>query len=277
MPELETQQLDALFDCDDAFAELGAPQPGDAALLERTIVSSMAAAPSSAAMGASGGLSVTWWVAIITGIVGIVVAMAWPSSGDPIAKNPSAAEDVLPPVVDAPASAADAAEPSEVAAPSIAAPVANIAPPVTVVESPVPVPKDSAPAPVRPQRTAAELLEQANAARKAGRAARALSLYGQLFKAYPRSREAQTARVSAGRLHLDQGKSKAALSQFRKYLSAAPRGSLAEEAAAGRATALGRLGRAEAERDAWIELLDKHPGSVHSARAKKRVAELSGD
>lgn len=273
MSEQETQQLDALFDCDDAFSELGAPQAGDAALLERTIGSSMAAAPTGAAMGASGGLSATWWSAIIAAMVVVVVALAWPSPDVPTENASSPVEEVAPPVVDAHAPEAEASEPRVATSPPPVASVSSTVPPASVVEPPVPV----APVPARPQRTAAELLEQANAARKAGRTPRALSLYGQLFKAYPRSREAQTARVSAGRLHMDGGKPKAALSQFRKYLSAAPRGSLAEEAAAGRATALGRLGRAEAERDAWTELLEKHPGSVHSARAKKRIAELSGD
>lgn len=273
MSEMGTEEVEGLFDCGDAFEELGAAQPGDAALLERAIGNSMAAVPTATAVTASAGMSTASWFAILAAVIGLVVVIAWPF-GDKGEDSP--ALESAPVVIEAEASAAAPDRRTELV-PTAPRGGATDPPTPAVRDEPAGVAQPPVTPPARVKRTAAQLLEQANAARKEGRAARALTLYGQLSKAFPRSREAQTARVSAGRLYLERGKPKAALSQFRKYLSAAPRGSLAEEAAAGRATALGRLGQTAAERDAWTELLDKHPGSVHSARAKKRISELSSD
>lgn len=276
MGERGTPSLETLLDCDDAFAELGAPQPGDDALLNRAIGSTMSAAPTGAVAAASGGLSTSAWLALLAALAGVIAVLVWPGAQP---------EDVVrEPVIEADAELQPEPTPSPQPAVATPEPAAAAAVPQPRAGEPSPLSADSIPAtkgsaalPARARKSAAELLELANTARGARRPARALSLYKRLFDEYPKSREARTARVSAGRLHLDQGKPKAALAQFKKYLSAAPRGSLAEEAAAGRAMALGRLGRAKAERDAWTQLLDEHPGSVHSARAKKRISELSED
>ena len=51
-------------------------------------------------------------------------------------------------------------------------------------------------------------------------------------------------------------------------------GTLAEEARVGRALALQKLGRRAEEREAWTQLLLRHPHSVQEERARARLQEL---
>jgi TolA-binding protein len=100
-------------------------------------------------------------------------------------------------------------------------------------------------------------------------------LYRELADLFPGTREEVTSRVSLGRLLLDRmGNPGRALQLFESYLSAAPDGTLAEEARLGRALCLGRLGRSDEERGAWEDLLASHPDTVHQARARARLEEL---
>lgn len=298
----EQDDMDALLDCQPAFDALAAPRAEDAALLQRAIAATVDAGPGpGGGSTAAGGLPNALWLALAAGLIAVVAVVTWgrgdASTGRESAMGGAASFADSAPTDGAPAAGASAegelgaAGPDEIAStvkartdksaanddvsvqrlpsPKAAEPSVTIPPPPAEATSDSPR-KPRAP----PSLSAAQLLEQANQARRASEARRALALYDRLFRQYPRSREATTARVSAGRLYLDQGKGRAALKQFRKYLSAEPRGSLAEEAAAGQALALGKLGDTAAELNAWQTLLDKHPGSVHATRAKRRIAEL---
>jgi TolA-binding protein len=121
----------------------------------------------------------------------------------------------------------------------------------------------------------AELFARANDARRANDTKGAIALYEELQSKFPDSREASTSRVALGRLLLDRaGDPTRARALFSGYLDRDPAGPLAEEARVGRALAAMRLGDGEGERVAWQELLERHPGSVHAARARQRLSEL---
>lgn len=117
--------------------------------------------------------------------------------------------------------------------------------------------------------TASSLFERASAARRQGRAGEAAALYQELQARFPRSSEAQLAVVLMARAHLDQGNAAAALAGFDAYLRGG--GALREEAMAGRALALGRLGRTAEEQQAWSALLAAFPRTSYAALAEKRL------
>jgi TolA-binding protein len=127
--------------------------------------------------------------------------------------------------------------------------------------------------------TASRLFAEANARRKSGDTASARKLYAELERRFPGSPEAQVSSASLGRLLLERaGDPAGALEQFDRLLSH-PSGSmaqpaLAEEALFGRATALMRMGRAADEKQTWLELLGRFPGSVYAARARERLRAL---
>ena len=73
---------------------------------------------------------------------------------------------------------------------------------------------------------------------------------------------------------LTEGPTRDALASFDSYLATSPNGTLAEEALVGRAAALMRLGRRDAERESWTRLLREHPDSVQGQLARRRLAEL---
>jgi len=136
-------------------------------------------------------------------------------------------------------------------------------------------PKPSIEAPAADTLGPAELFARANDARRAGETTRAVSLYEQLQSEFPDSREASTSRVALGRLLLDRtGEPGRARALFDRYLERDPTGPLAEEARVGRALAFMRLGDRDAERAAWREVLERHPGSVHAERARQRLGAL---
>lgn len=123
----------------------------------------------------------------------------------------------------------------------------------------------------------ADLFSDANAARRTGDVGKAVELYRTLATRYPDAPEAHASRVTLGRLLLDkQGDVAGALAQFDAYLgSSSSDRALAEEARLGRALVFSRQGRQEEERRAWQELLDRHPNSLHAARARERLRALA--
>ncbi|HEX6273531.1 MAG TPA: tetratricopeptide repeat protein [Polyangiaceae bacterium] len=121
--------------------------------------------------------------------------------------------------------------------------------------------------------TAAELFRAGNAARHAADFPRAKRLYSELIQKYPTSEEASVARVSLGKLLLAKGDTTAAEHEFRQYLKSG-RGQLAEEALVSRAHSLQKLGRTDAERTTWQQLLADYPDTVYSAEAEARLRVL---
>ena len=122
---------------------------------------------------------------------------------------------------------------------------------------------------------AAELLARAELARAARRFNEASGLYQELAGRFPDARETMVARVLDGQLLLDNLNDPArALARFERYLANEPTGTLAEEARVGRARALANLDRRNDERAAWLDLLARHPRSVHASLARARLAAL---
>lgn len=181
---------------------------------------------------------------------------------------------------------AAAQEPSGPARAPAPVPVIESAPAISVDDLPSAPPRPSVSGsgaaaahaePPAAHATAAELFHDANAARRAGEIARAIELYKALLARHAGTPEAAASRVSLGRLLLDrQGDTAGALAQFDAYLEGASSDrSLAEEARLGRALVFQRQGNQVEERRAWKELLDRHPDSLHAARARERLAALA--
>ena len=143
------------------------------------------------------------------------------------------------------------------------APAPAPAPALALAPAPAPA---LAPAPASPS----ALFDSANAARRAGDVTTALALYDSLDRAFPNSREARSAKATGGRLLLDSGNAAGALARFDVYLASGA-GELREEAMAGRATALERLGRDEDEFRAWAGLLATYPHTPYASHARARV------
>jgi hypothetical protein len=139
---------------------------------------------------------------------------------------------------------------------------------------PAPAQRSAEPRPGQ-ARTAAELFASANAARREREPAAAVRLYRELARVYPRSDEAQVARVALGRLLLDRvGDARGALREFDAYLERPAQRALREDAVIGKALALGRLRRYAEERRAWKALLEQFPASAYAERARARLLEL---
>jgi TolA-binding protein len=176
--------------------------------------------------------------------------------------------------------AVEPSEPSAPPAPAIDRPLPSIAPhraPVekarvasaepaqrAFVEVENPTPRDSASA----------LFEDASAARRGGRMLEAAALYRDLEARFPASPEARLSMAVVARMELDQGETAAAASGFAAYLATGDR-ALREEAMAGRAIALGRLGRTEDEATAWRDLLHAYPSSSYAKVARTRLGQDS--
>jgi TolA-binding protein len=195
-------------------------------------------------------------------------ALAYAASGRPVGTQHSA------PPTEAPLPRAT--QPS-----SIQSPARPIQAPAQAVERAPPPPSqqpstESAPAVVDPPPfRAPQILRRAEQARTARRWADASRAFEDLGRRYPGTREEIVGRALYGQLLLDQlGAPGRALTMFERYLAADPSGALAEEARLGRAQALRQLGRLHEERSAWRELLRQHPGSVHAAAARTRLATL---
>jgi hypothetical protein len=116
------------------------------------------------------------------------------------------------------------------------------------------------------------LFDEANAARRRGRMVEAAGLYRDLEARFPASPEAQLSIAVVARMELDLGESAAAAAGFSAYLATGDR-ALREEAMAGRAMALGRLGRTIDEAAAWRDLLRAYPGSSYATVARTRLEQ----
>ncbi|APR86571.1 Hypothetical protein A7982_11920 [Minicystis rosea] len=183
----------------------------------------------------------------------------------------------------APSPSAVSAAPQEPAPePAVTVSAAPEEPPAKVPSATVPRPlaapvaSASAARSAEPVETASALFARANEARRGGRAAEALRLYDELGARFPGSREDTAARVTSGWLLLEQlGQPGAALARFDRYLAVSGGGTLAQEAMAGRALSLARLGRSADELAAWRRLLEVAPGSAYAPRARERLGIAS--
>ena len=118
--------------------------------------------------------------------------------------------------------------------------------------------------------SSSELFARANQARRKGDIEDAISLYERLGQEYPRSIEAQDAKILRGNLLLSQRLPRAALRQFEDYHS----GALSLEALWGRAQALRKLESPD-ELAVLVELLRDYPASPYAEVARKRLHELT--
>jgi TolA-binding protein len=239
-------------------ADLGAdagPRPGDTERIGRLVDRALDAAPAAA----SPGLSTGAWVGAGVVVAIVLAVVAWPS---PTPEFP-------PPTTATVAKTRPEPEPEPAPAP---APVAVPAPAPTETVAELPAPPEAA---ARFELGPAELFARANAARRAHEYDEAIGLYTRLQRAHEGSREAEVSRVALGRLLLDEkDQPQRALRLFGAYLRATPDGELAEEATAGRALALRRLGRDDDERAAWRTLVERFPGSAWGEKARARLQEL---
>ena len=120
-------------------------------------------------------------------------------------------------------------------------------------------------------RTASGLFDSANTARRSGDTLTALARYDALESQFPATREARVAKATTGKLLLDRGDSVGALARFDAYLASGS-SELREEAMAGRATALERLGRSDEESRAWSALVATYPATPYGTHARSRIA-----
>ncbi|MBN1770153.1 MAG: zf-HC2 domain-containing protein [Deltaproteobacteria bacterium] len=294
---------------------LDADRPGEPVAVARLVArtteeTGTAAGPSAGTVRGAGG--VTWsrrllLVAAILGAAGGAAAASWYLVFRPLVVGTESAAPPPAPRGDPGVQAADAATRVPAPPPARKSPGRRVHPATPPVgpQPPDPVPPPAPPeertaqalppAPSRPgpervspspepreppagPATPAEALLQANELRRAGDFAQAATLYLELQRRFPDSREATLSHVTAGRLLLDRLAEPArALEQFDAYLAVAPGGTLAEDALVGRAAALQRLGRAPEERQAWTELLARFPATAQAERARDRLAELDGD
>lgn len=177
-----------------------------------------------------------------------------------------------------PVSHAPAVAPSAVPAPPTSSPLSTRVPdPPAHAEAAhaVLATEPPSPAAASPLEGPAPLFSAEADARRRGQTARMLELHAQLVARYPQSHEAQVSRMMVARLLLDRGDAAGALSGFDAYLRAGS-GELREDALAGRATALDRLGRTDEGRLGWLALLDQYPNTAYGTHARSRV-EASGE
>lgn len=266
----EEQASDEFLELGEAvFEQLGAvSHVEDAAVLEAMVEKGMSA-------GILGSLpSILGAVAIVAGLAGGALWLKSRSSPEVPAVTMDARSDSTEEAPDnplegtvrvAPRAAPESPHP-ELMASTVAAPQ------TPTVEEPPPAANKTKTTGL----SAAELLVSANKASRAGKRAKARRLYAELASEHPESRERQVARVGLGDLELKAGRAKRALSEYSAYLEANPKGNLAEDALAGKARSMEDLGREAEAQVVWGELLDRFPGSVHAARARKHTLEQTG-
>ena len=123
--------------------------------------------------------------------------------------------------------------------------------------------------------TASALFARASELRLNGQGLAAIAQFERIQKLHPNSRESQISHLVVGRLWLDNGRPELAAPEFARYFKSG--GAANEEALVGHATALRRMGRSAEEVADWKRLLEKHPGSVYAAEARKRLDALKAE
>jgi TolA-binding protein len=136
----------------------------------------------------------------------------------------------------------------------------------------LPAPSRPGPAETTPQYGATELFARANQLRRQKQDEAAIVAYRELQQRFAGSAEARQSRTTLGFLLLDRARSAEALAEFDRYLERPGPGT--EDALAGRALSLQRLGRTAEERSALEQLLKNFPSSVSAVRARRRLLEL---
>ena len=132
--------------------------------------------------------------------------------------------------------------------------------------------RPSLPRAPRAQPSAASLFLQASTLRDRNRVDESIAVFRKLQQLFPKTRESRISFAVAGRMLLDRGRPAQALVQFDQHLAYG--GEASQEALAGRATALGQMGRLSAERESWQRLLDSYPGTVYASEARERLAQM---
>lgn len=117
-------------------------------------------------------------------------------------------------------------------------------------------------------RTAAELQARADAARLAGNTSEAAAALQTLIVSYPRDPRVPAAIFTLGRVERSRGREAAAAKAFEKYLKAAPRGPLAEDALAESAASWSAAGATDSARAAATSYLARYPHGSHVQRMK---------
>ncbi|MBW2278445.1 MAG: tetratricopeptide repeat protein, partial [Deltaproteobacteria bacterium] len=98
--------------------------------------------------------------------------------------------------------------------------------------------------------------------------------YQELLSQYPGSAQARNSLVSLGDIQLDHmGRPGRALKSFDSYLARTRKGTLAQEAAFGRARALRALGRTAEEIRALQTFLAAFPAAIQAPRSRQRLEE----
>lgn len=118
---------------------------------------------------------------------------------------------------------------------------------------------------------ARELLDQANAARRAGNIAHAVSGYEHLLAKYPRDARAGLAAFELGRLRMDRlGNLPGAVSALRQAVLLAQDAGIREDAMARLVRAYDALGSPDRCREAQATYLKSFPSGVHAAAVSTR-------
>lgn len=120
--------------------------------------------------------------------------------------------------------------------------------------------------------SAASLFEQANRARQQAHGELAAQLYRELQARFASSAEARLSHALLARMWLDHGNARGALASFEHYLDGNDQ-ALREEAMAGRALALTKLGRTGEAEQAFSALLAAYPRSSYAALAKRKLGQ----
>lgn len=131
-------------------------------------------------------------------------------------------------------------------------------------------------APKARRTTAASLLEDATAKRRAKKWRDAAAAYEELLRTHPRSPQASVARISLADIELDHMRRPAvAIKHYDAYLRISSSGVVAQEAEYGRIRALRALGRTQREKNEIANFIAKHPGAMQTGMLKARLEVLN--
>ncbi len=119
--------------------------------------------------------------------------------------------------------------------------------------------------------TSLQVFADANRLRRAGRPTEAIAQYVALQRSFPGSAEAQVADIALGMLRLQSGSATLALGHFHRYLERNASSELVPEALWGQAQAQSALGRTEAARRSYSDLLKRYPGSAYANAARSKL------